>query len=84
MPALCRPLTWRPFPTADLAVSVVILCLGALAFFLYEKAADFLHEDVSYVELADSLLQRGSYSFNSVTERVQPPGLSVILAGKFR
>jgi hypothetical protein len=66
-------------PSVDLLVYSLILCLGALPFFLYEKAPDLLHEDANYVELAKSLLH-GSYSNNFVPEKVQPPGLPVILA----
>jgi hypothetical protein len=75
----------RNFPSrgpsggVDLVVYVLILCLGALPFFLYEKAPDLLHEDANYVTLAKSLLH-GSYSNDFVSEKIQPPGLSVILA----
>jgi hypothetical protein len=69
----------RLFDGTDLALYALILCLGALPFFLYEKAPDLLHEDANYVELAKSLLH-GSYSNDFVPERVQPPGLPVILA----
>jgi hypothetical protein len=63
----------------DLLICVLILCIGSLPFFLYEKAPDLLHEDASYVELAKSLLH-GSYVNNFVPERVQPPGLPLLLA----
>jgi hypothetical protein len=65
----------------DIMICALILCLGALPFFLYEKAPDSLHEEVHYVELAKSLLHDHSYVNNFVTERVQPPGLPIILAG---
>jgi len=69
------------FAIIDLAVYALILCLGAVPFLLYEKAPDSLHEDVSYVELAKSLLYNHSYVNNFVTEKVEPPGLPIILAG---
>lgn len=75
----------RPLPSpglstvVDFLICALILCLGALPFFLYEKAPDLLHEDANYVELAKSLLH-GSYASDFVPERVQPPGLPVILA----
>lgn len=69
------------FSRADLVACIFIVCVGALPFFLYEKAPDFLHEEVNYVELAKSLLNEHSYVNDFVSERVQPPGLPVILAG---
>lgn len=72
---------WGSFPSIDLAIYALILFLGALPFFMYEKAPDSLHEDVNYVELAKSLLHDHSYVNNFVAEKVQPPGLPIILAG---
>jgi len=68
-----------PFTAADLLVYVLILGLGALPFFLYEKAPDFINADVYYVDLADSLLHHHSYAANFVPERVHPPGLPAIV-----
>jgi hypothetical protein len=68
-----------PSRVVDLVICLLILCLGALPFFLYEKAPDLLHEDANYVTLAKSLLH-GSYSNDFVSEKIQPPGLPVILA----
>ena len=68
------------FTLADTAVWVMILALCALPFFLYQRAPDFPSEDVAYVELAKSLLRSGFYGFNSVPERVQPPGFPALLA----
>lgn len=72
-------LSRRCFAAADLFVCALIMALGALPFFLYEKAPDFLHADAAFADRADSLLH-GSYSLNSVPENVEPPGLPVILA----
>jgi hypothetical protein len=77
-----RPLAnGDPFEVVDLVICALVLCLGALPFVLYEKAPDYLHEDVNYLELAKSLLLDHSYINNFVSERVQPPGLPIILAG---
>src|SRR5208283_2541259 len=73
------PRTQRCFTAADLFVCALIIALGALPFFLYERAPDFLHADADFAERADSLLH-GSYSLNFVPERVEPPGLPIILA----
>jgi hypothetical protein len=64
----------------DIVVHILILALSAVPFFLYEKAPDFVNTDVHYVDLADSLLHSHSYSTNFTQERLQPPGLPVILA----
>ena len=77
-----RPLPSRGwFTRVDVLVCALIVSLGAMQFLLIERAPDSLHEDVSYVELAKSLLYNHSYVNNFVTERVQPPGLPIILAG---
>lgn len=68
------------FTTADWCVCAVIAAVGALQFILCERASDFPYSDVSYVELAKSLLRNGTYSFNFVTEKLQPPGWPVTLA----
>jgi hypothetical protein len=66
------------FIAADLLVCALIIALGILPFIFYQRAPDSLHHDVSYVELGKSLL-RGSYSFNCVTERFQPPACRLSL-----
>jgi hypothetical protein len=66
-------------PAMNLLIYARILCVGGLPFFLYEKAPDFLHGDVSFANRANSLLH-GSYSSNFIVERVEPPRLPVILA----
>jgi hypothetical protein len=75
-----RPLFRRGPPVVmDPLIYALILCLGALPFFFYEKAPDFLHSDVAFADRASSLLH-GSDFDNFVAERVEPPGLPVILA----
>jgi hypothetical protein len=68
------------FTATDGLLYVLILGLGTLPFFLYEKAPGFINADVYYVDLADSLLHHHYYSANFVSERVQPPGLPVLIA----
>jgi hypothetical protein len=64
----------------DVLVCGAILGLGIFQLYCHLRAPDFPFEDVSYFEQAKSLLQNGFYGFNSVPERVQPPGLPLLLA----
>ncbi len=68
---------------ADVAVFGLILAFGSLQFFYYERAADFLHEDVFYADAARSLIQHGFYGIEGHPETNQPPGLPAILAMLF-
>jgi hypothetical protein len=74
------PAQFPSFRAIDYSVYALILALGALPFFLYQRLPDFIYEDVSFFELTKSLLQNGFYGFNFVPEKVQPPGLSLLLA----
>ena len=65
----------------DLLVYLAIILLGVLQFFLCRRASDFVAGDVTYYELARSLLERGSYGHNLRPETLLPPGFAVILAG---
>jgi hypothetical protein len=65
---------------ADAAVCLLILALGALQFFLYPRASDFLG-DTTYYELAQSLREKGWYGYNSRPETMLPPGFAIMLAG---
>jgi hypothetical protein len=69
-----------PRRRADIAVLGLILAFGALQFFYYERAADFLHEDVFYADAARSLIHHGFYGIDGHPETNQPPGLPAILA----
>lgn len=69
------------FARADFVVIAVLLAFGILDFFLYEHRDDFVREDVSYYESARSLVEHHTYGFNYGSERVQPPGLPLIIAG---
>jgi len=64
----------------DVLVCGAIVGLGALQFYSHLRAHDFPFEDVAYFEQAKSLLHDGYYGFNSVPEKVQPPGLPLLLA----
>ena len=64
----------------DFLVCGAILALGAFQLCAHQRAPDFPFEDVSYFEQAKSLLHDGFYGFNSVPERIQPPGLAFLLA----
>lgn len=64
----------------DVLVWGAIVGLGALLFYSHLRAHDFPFEDVAYFEQAKSLLRDGYYGFNAVSERVQPPGLPLLLA----
>ena len=72
-----------PLRLADIAVFGLILAFGALQFFYYERAADFLHEDVFYADAARSLVQHGFYGIDGHPETNQPPGFPAILAMLF-
>jgi hypothetical protein len=54
--------------------------IGAFQLYSHLRAPDFPFEDVAYYEQAKSILHNGSYGFNSVAEKVQPPGLPLLLA----
>ena len=73
-------LTMRP-RRAELWVAGLIVACGALQFFLYSHAPDFLHDDVFYADAARSLLHHGGYGIDGHPETNQPPGLPAILAG---
>jgi len=64
----------------DCLVCAAILALGVFQIYAHQRAPDFPFEDVGYFEQAKSLLHDGFYGFNSVPERVQPPGLALLLA----
>jgi hypothetical protein len=67
------------FTLADLSVHMLILILGALQYKCYIRAPDWPF-DTTYVDLARSILQNGTYRFNFGPEALLPPGLPVILA----
>jgi len=64
----------------DFLICATILALGAFQLYAHLRSPDFPFEDVAYFEQAKSLLHDGYYGFDSVPERVQPPGLPLLLA----
>lgn len=64
----------------DLLVYAAILAIGGFYLYSHLRSPDFPFEDVAYYEQAKSILQDGYYGFQSVPERVQPPGLPLLLA----
>lgn len=82
--ALCdrEPRVVRSF--ADWAVYAFIVLIGAFQLLHYPHAADFL-SDVTYPDLARSILEKGSYQIRLVPQTTLPPGLPFVLAfvGRF-
>lgn len=70
----------RDLAVVDVLVCAAILALGAFQLYAHLRSSDFPFEDVAYFEQAKSLLHNGFYGFNSVPEKVQPPGLPLLLA----
>lgn len=68
---------------ADILVLATILGLGIFAFLFYQRASDFLHDDVVYADFARSLLDHRFYGLGGRPETNMPPGLSAILASLF-
>lgn len=66
--------------SVDLLVCAAILMIGAFQLYSHLRAPDFPFEDVAYYEQAKSILHSGYYGLNSVPEKVQPPGLPILLA----
>ena len=67
---------WR-----DVAVYVFLMSLGALEVFLARRSADFAAGgDVTYTELAKSILAGTGYGFNFKPETMLPPGFPYLLA----
>jgi hypothetical protein len=65
----------------DFAVYGLLIILGALQFFLSRRGADFAAGgDVTYTELAKSIIAGTGYGFNSKPETMLPPGFPILLA----
>jgi hypothetical protein len=69
---------------SDIMVYAFVLSIGVFQLTHYPHATDFL-SDVTYPDLARSLLQHGSYEVRLLPETTLPPGLPLVLAfvGKF-
>jgi len=70
---------FAPRTIVDLVVYVYIFLLGAFQFTHYLRTADFV-TDVTYPDLARSLIERGSYQIGGLLQTTLPPGLPFILA----
>jgi hypothetical protein len=68
-----------PIRIADVGVWAAIVGFGALQFFLYQRASDFLFDDVFVADCAKSLLH-GFYGIAGRPETNQPPGTAAVLA----
>src|SRR5215469_17137004 len=63
----------------DWAIYFFILMLGAFQFAHYPHCADYL-ADVTYPDLAGSILEKGTYVLRLQPQTTLPPGLPIILA----
>jgi Dolichyl-phosphate-mannose-protein mannosyltransferase len=67
---------WR-----DVAVYVILIGLGAMEVFLARRSAGFAAGgDVTYTELAKSIIAGTGYGFNFKPETMLPPGFPYLLA----
>jgi hypothetical protein len=64
----------------DIFVYGLVLAFGALQFGLSLRADDFFMGDVTYFELARSLVEKGYYGFDFTPQTTLPPGFPAILA----
>jgi hypothetical protein len=74
--------TWRgnfSSSAVDVAVYTFILLMGAFQLTHYPHTADFMN-DVTYPDLARSILEQGSYQLRFLPQTTQPPGFPLILA----
>ena len=74
---------WQFLPATralDGLVCVLLVAFGALQYFSPPPAKDSFRGDTIYIELAHSILDRGTYGvdYNDVQ---YPPGLPALLAG---
>lgn len=68
-----------PVSISEIFVFALILIFGTLAFAFHQRASDFFHDDVFYVDAGRSLIEHGFYGINGRPETNQPPGLSAML-----
>lgn len=68
-----------PRLAGDLAIYTFIVLLGAFQFAHYPHFADF-SSDVTYPDLARSLLEKGLYEIRLLPQTTLPPGLPLLLA----
>jgi len=68
-----------PLSVADAAVYTFILLMGAFQVTHYPHTADFMN-DMTYPDLARSILEKGSYQLRFLPQTTFPPGFPLILA----
>jgi hypothetical protein len=66
---------WSAF---DLLIYCVCVFLGAIQFVFYERSNDFV-SDVTFYELARSLIEKGWYGYNTRPETIFPPGEAALV-----
>jgi hypothetical protein len=71
---------YRRRTATDFIVYGLILTFGALQFGLARRSNDFFTGDVTYFELARSMIEKGFYGFDFKPETLLPPGFPLILA----
>jgi len=64
----------------DILLLSLIVLFGISAVLVHQRTHDFMGDDVSYADLAKSLLQHGFYGIDGKPETTQPPGFAAILA----
>jgi hypothetical protein len=78
-PAQNKPGERLPYSVADAAVYTLIFLMGAFQLTHYPHSADFMN-DVTYPDLARSILEKGSYQLRFLPQTTFPPGFPLILA----
>src|SRR5208283_4332278 len=78
-PAQDKPDDRPPRSVADVAVYIFILLMGVFQLTHYPHSADFIY-DVTYPDLARSILEKGSYQLRFLPQTTFPPGFPLILA----
>lgn len=73
------PLAPSRIVLVDIAVVAYIIGMGAFQITHYLHTADYVY-DASYVDLARSLLETGSYQLRHLPQTTLPPGFAMILA----
>ena len=68
-----------PFSALDVAVYSFVLLMGAFQLTHYPRSADFMN-DATYPDLAQSILEQGSYQIRFLPQTTFPPGFTLILA----
>ena len=78
-----RRAIWTPhkqFLSVQTVTYVLFIGLGAVQFALVQRRDDFFAGDVTYFELARSIVEKGLYGFDFKPETLLPPGFPAILA----